>query len=90
MGLPHQESRDGTVPKTQEAAGWIWRGSLLQLEKDRENKCMQVCMFVIAPMHVFFFLNFTLGSVNIPKRVYLKQHFVQAHVYKHSVFVFGM
>lgn len=28
--------------------------------------------------------------LNIPKRVYLKQHFVQAHVYKHSVFVFGM
>lgn len=56
VGLPHQESRDGTVPKTQEAAGWIWRGSLLQLEKDRENKCMQVCMFVIVPMHVLFFL----------------------------------
>lgn len=28
--------------------------------------------------------------LNIPKRVYLKQHFVQAHVYKHSVLVFGM
>lgn len=27
--------------------------------------------------------------LNIPKTVYLKQHLVQACVYKHSVFVFG-
>lgn len=40
--------------KHRKLQGGFGRGSLLELEKDRENKCMQVCMFVIVPMHVFF------------------------------------